>query len=261
MDDNGCARARGYLNQPAHHLRGRQSPVDQPRQQVPVCVGKMAEKNETTAAPRDKPVTTVADKTFAKNELNRQRGRGLWFRVNVEGMSVTTAWRIVFPESNCTDRSASDQYYRFMAWYKKVYPPVFDEVVDALGLTAEYIIQGLKDMMEATVWEWDGKADCKVDTGRPDYKVRVTGHRELMKIVKESERWRKQFLEQEANRPTQLNTPPEHATVEEWEAWRDKQDTIAKMERDRKEATEARNRRLEAEGRQIPPPRVNGAHT
>ena len=49
--------------------------------------------------------------------------------------------------------------------------------------------------------------------------------------------------------------------MEEWEEWRDQQDLIGKMERDRKEATEARNRRLQEEGRQIPPPRVNGAHT
>ena len=182
----------------------RNDPVDQARQG---CQYVSPNGRSPPPAVRDQPLTTVADKTYQKNEINRERGRGMWFRVNTEGMSPVTAWREMFPDGDASDESAKRQYYRFMAWYKQTYPPVFDEVADALGLTAEYIIQGIKDMMEATVWEWDATANCKVDTGRPDWKVRAAGHDRLMKIVKESERWRKQFLEQEANRPTQLNTP------------------------------------------------------
>ena len=41
--------------------------------------------------PRDQPLTTIADKTYQKNGINRERGRGMWFRVNTEGWSPVTA--------------------------------------------------------------------------------------------------------------------------------------------------------------------------
>ena len=209
-------------------------------------------------AVQDKPLVTTADKTYQKNEINRQRGRSLWFRVEVEGMSPVTAWREVFPNSIANGESCKRQYYRFMAWYKKTYPPVFDEVADALGLTAEYLMKGLKDMMEATVREWDPEANRKVDTGWPDWKVRATGFREYLKLVKESERWRRQFLEQDQNRPTNLITTPEFKTVEEFEAWMKKRNIIAEIEKKRMEAIAAQKRTLEAEGRKVPTPPING---
>ena len=46
-------------------------------------------------ATRENPITTVAVRTFEKNEINRQRGRSLWFRVEVEGWLRATAWREV----------------------------------------------------------------------------------------------------------------------------------------------------------------------
>ena len=54
------------------------------------------------------PILEKPKISYAKNELNRQRGRSLWFRVKVEGMSTLTAWRQVFPNSIANDRSVVD---------------------------------------------------------------------------------------------------------------------------------------------------------
>ena len=214
--------------------------------------------------PRDQPQEQPKLKKvspYVASETNRILGYRLWFRVKHEHVSPADAWGEVFPNSKSRGDNAKNQANRFLKWYEETYPPTFDQVANALGLTPYMIMKNIRLMMRATLWKWSEADKKEVNTGRPDLKMRAMGHDRLMKLVEKSERWRKQFLEQEANRPTQLNTPPEHATVEEWEAWRDKQDTIAKIERDRKAATEARNRRLQEEGRQIPPPRVNGAHT
>ena len=188
-------------------------------------------------------------------------GYRLWFRVRVERVELAEAWRGVFPDSKSRGHSAEVQASRFLKWYEETYPPTFDQVANALGLSPYFIMKNLRLMMRATIWEWDAEANRKVDTRRPDLKMRVLGHRELVKLVEKSEKWRKEFLEQEANRPPQFDLPPEHATVEQWEEWAKRQDVLGDIERGRKEATEARNRRLQEEGRQLPPPRVNGAHT
>ena len=140
-------------------------------------------------------------------------GRLLWFRVKVQGMSSKDAWDEVFPGGNASDRSKQKMASRFLKWYGATYPATFNEVAAEFDLTPERV---------------------------------------GVKLMEKDAKWRRQFVEQEENKRAQLNTPPEQATVEQWEAWAQNQDLLGDIERARKEATKARDARLAAEGRTPP---------
>lgn len=192
-------------------------------------------------------VTTV--NRFAGSETNRMLGYRIWFHVRVELVTKVDAWRGVFPDSKASDESARVMCSRFLKWYEEEYPPTFDRAAAALGLSPYYILQQIKLMMDATLWEWDESKKKKVNTGRPDLKMRLLGMRELIKLVKDSEKWRREFVEQRKEKPTDMHLPPEHTTVEEWEKWAQGQDLKGGIERARADATKARDERLNAEGR------------
>ena len=209
----------------------------------------------------DAPAQVPKVNLYAANETNRLLGYRLWFRVRVEHVTPAQGWGEVFPNSKSSGKSAQVQASRFLKWYEETYPPTFAQVANALGLSPYKIMGNIKLMMDATLWEWDDGLKKKVDTGRPDHKVRLLAHRELIKLVEKSEKWRREFLEQDAGRPAQLNTPPEFNTVEEFEAWMQKRNVIEEIERKRNQAIEAHRRMLEKEGRKLPPPPVNGHST
>ena len=213
--------------------------------------------------PRDQPVAPeqiTQVNLYVPNETNRLLGYRLWFRVRIEHVPPADAWGAVFPDSKSRGDNAKRQANRFLKWYEEHFPPPFDHAANVLGLSPYKILENIKLMMDTTLWEWDQKKGKKVDTGRPDHKIRVLGHRELIKLVEKSEKWRRQFLEQDQSRPVNLVTVPEFKTMEEFEAWKANRDILKEIEEKRKAAMEAHQRVVEAEGRKLPAPPVNGSH-
>lgn len=207
------------------------------------------------------PIEKQGRKYYERNKLNAHIGRLLWFRVRVQGMSTHDAWMDLHPDTKAARRSVQVMASRFLKWYDENYPATFHEIAQAYNLNPDRMGEILDECFNAKIWRWDPKQEQYVETNEPNLKMRLAAWDRLLKLMEKDEKWRKQFLEQEQDRPMQFNIPPEHATVEQWEEWAKSQDLIGSIERRRKEATEARNRRLQEEGRPLPPPPVNGAHT
>ena len=167
---------------------------------------------------------TVERVIYETSAENQRYGRILWFYMRHEHYSAVRAWRRVFPGSTATDESCLAQCTEFMQWWEQEFPPTFDMVANAHALSPFKIVQDIKDMLEATVWEWDPKLKERVDTGRPDHKMRLKGVQDAIKLLSQSESWRRQFVMGKPAIPDTGDGPPENATVEEWEAWAQQQD-------------------------------------
>ena len=215
-------------------------------------------------AKRIEPLTEPEEKTgrkyFERNTKNARTGRILWFRVRVQGMSTHDAWVSIFPNGSKNRRSIQQQASRFLRWYEENYPGTFHEIAAAFDLTPQRMGEQLDEMFHAKVWRWDPKQEKHVETDEPNWKVRTAAFDRLLKLIEKDEKWRRQFIEQDESRPVNLATIPEFKTMEEFEAWKANRDILKEIEEKRKQAMEAHERVVEAEGRKLPPPPVNGAH-
>lgn len=162
---------------------------------------------------------------------------------------MSTAWREVFPASTMDDRNAGKRCSEFLAWYEQEYPPTFDQAANAYGLHPYRLMGKINELLESKKWAWNKKAGVRVETDEPNGAVQLGAFKELVKLIGKSELWRRQFLEQAQNKPTELVTTPEFNTVEEFEEWAKSQNILKQIADKRKDATEARDRRLAEEGR------------
>lgn len=210
----------------------------------------------------DAPAEKTPVSHYEQNESNRILGYRIWFYVRVEGRTQLAAWREVFPGSTAADNSARAQCGRFLRWYEDTYPPTFHMAANAFRLHPYRLMSEFNAMLGANRWVWDNKVGGLVETNAPDYRTRLGAMKELFKLVGKSELWRKQFLEQDQSRPTDLVTTPRFETVEEFEEWAQKNDVLKKIAAKRAAATEERDRRLAEEGRLPMPkrPPMNGSH-
>ena len=204
---------------------------------------------------QDSPQEITPVSAYLTNEKNRLNGYRIWFRVRVEGWRPVTAWREVFPDSTAADESARTQCSRFLKWYEETYPPTFHQAANKFRLHPYRLMAKFNELIDAKRWAWSEEAGTLVETAAPNHAVQLNVIRELLKLVARSELWRKQFLEQESTQPALEDLPPKFRTVPEYEEWMQRQDLLGDIARSRREATEARDRRLAEEGR-LPLPKA-----
>ena len=176
-------------------------------------------------------------------------------------MSSSEAWDEVFPGSAAAKRTKQTMASRFLKWYEATYPATFHEIAAAYDLTPDRMGELIDTAFSAHKWRWDPVQEKHVETAEPDWKVRFAAYDRLIRLMEKDDKWRREFLEKDQEKPTQLNLPREAATFEEFEEWRRKQDIIGEIERKRKEATEARDRAMREQGLEPPPPLSGGTAT
>lgn len=158
-------------------------------------------------------------------------GKALWYRHRVEGQGLEPAWAEVNPESVSTGASARVQASRLLAWYEQNHHPTILEAFDNAGLTVANAIHACKEALEANQYLYER------ETGEwrevPDHKVRLGSVDRMLKLVVLDKKVRKELTVGADQIPNQINTPPKHASVEEWDAWRTKREQDM-MDRHRK---------------------------
>ena len=145
-------------------------------------------------------------------------GKALWYRVRIEGSTLLDAWRAVKPDSAATDRSSEVQASRLLNWYEQNHHPTVMEAFDSVGLTITHAVRVCKDATKAEMYIWDGANQSHV--AKPDHKVRLMAVDRMLKLVGLDRKVRRELTIGMEEAPNQINTPPESASVEEWDRWR-----------------------------------------
>ena len=179
---------------------------------------------------------------------NAFTGKALLILNRVCGMTLERAWPMVRPRSTATGESARQLAYKRIKHYLAKHPQVINEALEISGITIQRLTDLCSDMLEARRWAGDPDAGTLVKTDAPDWSVRDKALGRILQLLELDKRVREQAVlgEQDQNKK-QLNTPPEHASVQEWEDWASAREQGTMKKRTRA----AQEMKLIAEGRRI----------
>ena len=79
---------------------------------------------------------------------------------------------------------------------------------------------------------------CRNGVPEPDWRVRFAAYDRLLKLMEKDDAWRREFIEKDKAKPTEMTKVPQFETVQEFEEWAKTHDPLANIEANRKAATE-----------------------
>ena len=179
---------------------------------------------------------------------NRDTGMALILLTERLGYTQAAAYRMVRPESRCSDESAARYVREIKAHHRKTNPLSINEALEVNGVTIEGIIEDIQAEREATKFNWNNKTGKWEPSNVPDYATRRAARRELREWVNIDAKARQELAIGAAEtKKMHLNTGMKFDTIEAWTEWMEGQDE--KLLEERKNA--AREMKQIAAGQRI----------